>query len=184
MRGVWVAVWLAGAGAAVADPFCAPGVAELATLPGLVAGTWQGVIAQGVVVQAGKPSALPQGSADTAVFSAVPGGISFSDATTADGIVLMPGAAGPVPDFALPGESPMAADELLGPLLAEAGIACAPNDLPRFQGGQPMPGGMAATFQAYLLSQHQMLMVMQVGQAGPVVDQKADGVRVVLSYTR
>ena len=181
MRGLWIAVWVGLAGVAAADPYCKPDATELAALPGLLAGDWQGEIVQGVAVQGGRPSLLPSGGAPSPATLAVAGqAISFADATTPAPVLL--DATTAVVDFALPGESPLAPDELLWPLLAEQG--CAVADLPQFQGAAPMSAGMAVRFRAYLLAVDQMLMVMQVGQFGPVAKPSGTGVRVVLRYGR
>ncbi|MES2434660.1 MAG: hypothetical protein V4586_12635 [Pseudomonadota bacterium] len=181
MRGLWIAVWLGCAGLAAADPYCKPTAAELAALPGLLAGDWQGQIMQGVAVQGGKPSLLPEGGQPTpAILAAAGGAISFSDATTPTPVLLDASTA--ATDFALPGESPLAPDELLGPLLAENG--CAVGDLPQFAGSAAMAQGMAVRFRAYVVAQDQLLMVMQVDQFGPVAKPSGTGVRVVVRYGR
>ncbi|WP_156317420.1 hypothetical protein [Cypionkella psychrotolerans] len=181
MRGLWIAVWLGLAGVAVADPFCKPSAAELVALPGLLVGDWQGEIVQGVAVQGGKPSLLPEGGQPTPATLAVAGAaISFADATTPQPVLLSATAA--TEDFALPGESPLGAEELLGPLMLEGG--CAVGDLPQFEGAAAMAAGMAVRFSAFVLGKSQLLMVMQVGQVGPVAKPSGAGVRVVLRYSR
>ena len=188
MRGLWIAVWLSLsglglAGAAVADPYCKPDAAELAALPGLLAGDWQGAVVQGVAVQGGKPGILPTGGPATpAVLTAAGAGaaISFADATTPAPVVL-DAAAGAV-DFALPGESPLGGDELLGPLLVENRGAV--GDLAQFAGALALAQGMVARFHAYVVAQDQLLMVMQVGRVGPVAQPDGTAVRVVVRYQR
>ena len=181
MRGLWVAVWLGLAGVAAADPYCKPDAAELTALPGVLAGNWQGTVMQGVAVQAGKPSLLPtEGQATPAVLTATGAAISFADATTPAPVVLT-AATGAV-DFALPGESPLGGDELLGPLLAEN--RCAVGDLAQFAGALALAQGMVARFHAYVVAQDQLLMVMQVGRVGPVAQPDGTAVRVVVRYQR
>lgn len=186
MRGLWSAIWLGlaamgCAGKAVADPYCKPDAAELAALPALLAGDWQGEIVQGVAVQGGRPSVLPTDGKPTPAVLAVAGqAISFSDATTPAPVLLE--AAMAEVDFALPGESPLEPAELLGPLLPEAG--CALGDLPQFRGAVSMAQGMAVQFRAYVISGSEVLMVMQVGQIGPVAQPSGTAVRVVLRYGR
>ena len=181
MRGLWIAVWAGLAGMAAADPYCKPSATELAALPGLLAGDWQGEIVQGVAVQGGRPSLLPSGGVPLPATLTVAGqSIRFADAAT-PAPVLLTAASGAV-DFALPGESQLGVEELLGPLLQEAG--CAAGDLPQFEGAAAMAAGMAVRFRAYLLAADQMLMVMQVGQFGPMAKPSGTGVRVVLRYGR
>ncbi len=181
MRGLWIAIWLGLAGMAVADPFCKPDAAELVALPGMLAGDWQGEILQGVAVQGGKPRVLPTDAKPTPATLAVAGqAISFSDATTPAPVLL--DVTTSAVDFALPGESPLDAAELLGPILPES--ACALSDLPQFHGAVSMAQGMAVQFRAYMVARDQVLMVMQVGQVGPVAKPSGTAVRVVLRYSR
>lgn len=181
MRGLWIGIWLGLAGVAVADPYCKPDAAELAALPGLLAGEWQGEIVQGVAVQGGRPRVLPtDGKPSPAVLAAAGQAISFSDATTPAPVLL--NVTTSAMDFALPGESPLDAAELLGPLLPESG--CALVDLPQFHGAVSMAQGMAVQFRAYVVARDQLLMVMQVGQVGPVAKASGTAVRVVLRYGR
>ena len=181
MRGLWFGTWLGFAGTALADPYCKPDAAELTALPELLAGEWQGEIVQGVAVQDGKPSVLPtDGKSTPAVLAVVGRAISFSDATTTAPVLL--DIATKAVDFALPGESPLDAEELLGPLLPETG--CALVDLPQFRGAVSMAQGMAVQFRAYVVARDQLLIVMQVAQVGPVARPTGSAVRVVLRYGR
>lgn len=169
------------AGTAVAEPFCKPDAAELAALPAAVAGDWQGALLQGVAVQDGKPRLLPEGGAPTpAKVTAAGAGLRYSDATAPEGIDLAASSA--VENYALPGESPLLAEELLTPVMAAGG--CSLADLPQFLGATPLAGGVSARFHAYVISGSEMLMVMQVGQVGPLAKPGNLAVRAVLRYTR
>jgi len=89
-----------------------------------------------------------------------------------------------MPHFELPGESVLGPEELLGDELRAANVACLAQDLPQFIGQAAMANGLTATFHSYVLSADLMLMVMQVGQLGPLVKTDGDAARVVLRYAR
>jgi hypothetical protein len=132
-------------------------------------------------VQEGKPRLLPEGAAPTpARLAAVAGGLRYSDATAPDGIDLAAGAV--AENFALPGESPLLAEELLRPQIAAE--ACDLKDIPQFQGAMPMANAVTARFHAYVVSGDDMLMVMQVGQLGPLAKPSDTAVRAVLRFRR
>lgn len=181
MRRLWVAFVLM-AGAASADPFCKPNAAELATVPGLLAGEWQGALLQGVVVQGGLPSLLPtDGAAVThATLGVGAAGLIYSDSTVPAGIELPENAA--IDDFALPGETALMADELLGPMIGETN--CALSEMAQFQGATLPKDGVMWRFHAFVLSDAEWLMVMHLDEGGPLVKPNAMAARAVLRYTR
>ncbi|OYU38989.1 MAG: hypothetical protein CFE33_11100 [Pseudorhodobacter sp. PARRP1] len=185
MRGLWIAVWLGFGGMAAADPYCKPNAAELAALPGMLAGDWQGQIMQGVAVQAGVPHVLPASAApQQASFLLSTEGLVFSDRMLAQAIVMGQATSKIMPHFELPGESVLGPEELLGDALRSANVDCLAQDLPQFVGQAAMPNGLTATFHSYALSADLMLLVMQVGQLGPVAKADGDGARVLMRYTR
>lgn len=180
MRAVWALLWLLVAGAAAADPYCRPDATEMASLPARLAGDWQGVLVQGVAVVAGQPRAMPSNPADLpAKVSAIAGGIMLADAQKPAAWDLM--AATGDADFALPGETPLRAEEMLAPLVTEAGADCPALDLPQFLGALPEAQGMAGSIHLYALSDRTMLMVFLFNEAG---EPRKNGVRAVLRYRR
>lgn len=167
--------------AAFAEGYCRLDVAAEAALPVQLAGTWQGAVAQAIAVQAGKPSVLPvDGAQRPAQFAASAEGLVFSDATTPSPITLLP-VTGSDWDFALPGESPLAAAELLDPLLQAAAVACPVGSLPQYRGTVAMDAARKVTFHAFVLNAQHLLLVMQVGSSGAP---RAEGVRAVLNFSR
>ena len=121
------------AGAAVADPYCRPDAAEMAALPAALAGDWQSTLLQSMMVVDGQPSGMaPSDTIMPVTIAGEAGGISLLDAAMgqAFGLKAVLGDA----EFALPGETPLGAAELLGPLLDEAGVTCGAVDLPQFRG--------------------------------------------------
>jgi hypothetical protein len=152
----------------------------MAALPAALAGEWQSALVQAIVVVDGKPKAMPLSDKLTAEQVAVAaGGISIRDATMRQAFVLE--AISGNAEFALPGESPLGAEEFLGPVLTEAGVRCAAVDLPQFQGAAPAGLGMATTFRIFAVSDRQMLMVMLVAEAA---EPGLNGMRAVLRYSR
>ena len=167
--------------AAFAEGYCRLDVAAEAALPVQLAGTWQGAVAQAIAVQAGKPSVLPvDGAQRPAQFAASAEGLVFSGATTPSPITLLP-VTGSDWDFALPGESPLAAAELLDPLLQAAAVACPVGRLPQYRGTVAMDAARKVTFHAFVLNAQHLLLVMQVGSSGAP---RAEGVRAVLNFSR
>ena len=168
-------------GAARADDVCRLDVAAEAALPALLAGTWQGGVAQAIAVQAGKPSALPLDRAQRpAQIAASANGLVFSDATTQSPISMAP-VTGSDWNFALPGESPLSAAELLDPLLKAAAVVCPVGELPQFRGEVAMDAARKVTFHAFVLGTQHVVLVMQVGSTGAP---RAEGVRAVLEFSR
>ena len=178
------AVLMAGAGvghAAGAEGYCRLDMAAAAALPADLTGEWQGAVEQAIAVQAGKPSVLPvDGAQRPAQFAASAEGLVFSDATTPSPITLLP-VTGSDWDFALPGESPLAAAELLDPLLQAAAVACPVGSLPQYRGTVAMDAARKVTFHAFVLNAQHLLLVMQVGSSGAP---RAEGVRAVLNFSR
>lgn len=183
MRGLWIAVWLGLSGAAVADPYCKPDAAELAALPGLLAGDWQRSMVSGTAVVGGVPQQMPQdGSSTPATLLAEGGGLGMPDPSLAESAHFIPDS-GPSVDFALPGESPLMAAELLAPLLAEAGIACDAADLPQFQARLAAGQGLGMRLQLFVLRQDRLVLVTSVAQLGPVA-RPGTAVRVMMRLGR
>ena len=167
--------------AAFAEGYCRLDVAAAAALPADLTGEWQGAVEQAIAVQAGKPSVLPvDGAQRPAQFAASAEGLVFSDATTPSPITLLP-VTGSDWDFALPGESPLAAAELLDPLLQAAAVACPVGSLPQYRGTVAMDAARKVTFHAFVLNAQHLLLVMQVGSSGAP---RAEGVRAVLDFSR
>lgn len=173
--------WSGGSQAEGVDPYCRLDVAAEAALPAQLAGEWQGAVVQAIAVQAGQPSVLPvDGAQRPAQFAASAEGLVFSDATTPSPITLLP-VTGSDWDFALPGESPLAAAELLDPLLQAAAVACPVGSLPQYRGTVAMDAARKVTFHAFVLNAQHLLLVMQVGSSGAP---RAEGVRAVLNFSR
>lgn len=177
-----LAAFLLLAGTAAADPYCKPDAVELAALPGVLAGDWQGALLQGVVVQNGLPSLMPvDGAAVTHASLAVgTAGLIYSDSTVPGGIDLPANATSD--DFALPGESDLSADELLAPMMGDS--HCALADMAQFQGTTLPKDGITWRFHAFVVSDAEWLMVMHMAEAGPVAKPNAMAVRAVLRYAR
>lgn len=183
MRSLWIAVWLGWAGMAAADPFCKPDAAELAALPANLAGDWQRAIVAGAAVVAGVPRQLPSDAGTTAATLVDEGaGIGLPDPSLPESAHFLPDAQPPA-DFALPGESSLAAAELLAPLMAESAIGCPVEDLPKFQAYLPAGQGLSMQLRLFVLSVDQVLLVTYVSQLGPVA-RPGTAVRVVLRYRR
>ena len=108
----------------------------------------------------------------------------FSDRMLAQAIVMGQFQSDAMPHFELPGESVLGPEELLGDELRASNASCLAQDLPQFVGQAAVPNGLTATFHGYSVSADLMLMVMQVGQLGPVAKTDGDAARVVLRYTR
>ena len=156
-------------------------MAAAAALPAQLAGEWQGTAVQAIAVQAGKPSVVPvDGARRPAQFATSADGLLFSDATTPSPIPLLP-VSGADWDFALPGESPLAAAELLDPLLQAAAEDCPVGNLPQYRGTMAMDASRKVTFHAFVLSAQHLLLVMHVGSTGAP---RAEGVRAVLEFSR
>lgn len=166
---------------AYAQGVCALSPGDQAALPEGLSGAWQGAVVQAIAVQAGKPSALPLDRAQRpAQFSASGEGLVFSDATTQSPIDLAP-VTGSDWNFALPGESPLSAAELLDPLLQEAAVDCPVGALPQYRGEVAMDAARKVTFHAFVLGTQRVVLVMQVGSTGAP---RAEGVRAVLDFSR
>jgi hypothetical protein len=148
----------------------------------MLAGEWQGALLQGVVVQGGLPSLMPTDDAVVthAALAVGAAGLIYSDSTVPAGIELPANAA--IDDFALPGESALMADELLGPMMGDS--PCALAEMAQFQGATPPKDGIVWRFHAFVLSDAEWLMVVHMTEAGPVAKPNAMAVRAVLRYVR
>ena len=183
MRVLWIAVWCACAGVAVAEPYCKPDAAELAALPGQMAGDWQRAVVAGAAVLGGVPRQMPADAmAMPAALTAEGAGIGLPDPSLPETAHLLPGADADQ-DYALPGESPLLAQELLEPMLAEAGVACAAVDLPQFQAQIAAGQGLGMRLRLYVLGPDKAVLVTYVAQLGPVA-RPGTAVRVLMRYTR
>lgn len=172
-------MWAGAVQASAEVAFCRLDAGAAAALPATLSGEWQGTVVQAIAVQAGKPSALPtDGAQRPAQFAASAAGLVFSDATTQSPITLSP-VTGADWDFALPGESHLAAAELLEPLLQAAD--CPVGSLPQYRGTVAMDAARKVTFHAFVLNAQHLLLVMQVGSTGAP---RAEGVRAVLDFSR
>lgn len=183
MRGLWVAVWLGCAGLAAADPMCKPDAAERAALPGLLAGDWQRSVVAGAAVIGGVPRQMPADTASTAArLTAEGASIGLPDPSLPETAHLQADLGGDQ-DYALPGESPLLAQELLAPLLAEAGVVCDAADLPQFQAQIAAGQGLGMRLRLFVLGKDQLVLVTYVAQLGPVA-RPGTAVRVVMRYAR
>ena len=142
---------------------------------------WQGQVVQFLTVTDGKPQIGPRDdSRKTASFEAKGETLLFTDATKSSPVALAP-ANGAKWDFALPGEAPLKAEELLGPMLQSANITCPVEFLPQFFGTSRFGNTAMVEFHAYILTPHHMLMVIQLHPADQAT---ANGLRAVIDLTR
>ena len=142
---------------------------------------WQGQVVQFLTVTDGKPQTAPRhDSRKSASIEAKGETLLFTDATTQTPVALEP-ANGAKWDFALPGEAPLKAEELLGPMLQSANITCPVEFLPQFFGTSRFGNTAMVEFHAYILTPHHMLMVIQLHPADQAT---ANGLRAVIDLTR
>ncbi|MBI1170705.1 hypothetical protein GC209_04825 [bacterium] len=160
------------AGPALAADYCALGAEDAKAVPEQISGSWEGSFRGGIVVQNGKPQALPpEAEVQKIVLTAEAGKLALADpGGFFPRIDLDP--AGDVPDYALPGESPLAAAEFFQPETAETGIACDPAGLPQFKGQVALDGDARSTFRILALTPDRLALVIRAegqGQAARVV---------------
>lgn len=155
---------------ALAEDYCGLTNDQRAALPQALAGTWAARLRGAIMVGTdGKPQALPE-DADTreAILAADGAGLALAEDDIFPAVTLAPAVIDDhaEPDFALPGESPLGAAELLAPEAAAARLTCDPKTLPQFVVEVPMEGTDAnATLRLFALSSAQMVMVIG-GQGG------------------
>ena len=167
--------------AALPDDYCLQKGAEHPAYAADLATDWQGNVVQFLTVTAGKPQLGPgDDSRKPASFTAEGENLLFSDATTKAAVTLTP-SNGAKWDFALPGEAPLAAEELLSPMLATANIACPVEFLPQFFGTTQIDASATVEFHAYVLTPHHMMMVIQFHPADQAA---ANGLRAVIDFIR
>jgi hypothetical protein len=148
-----------------------------------MAGDWQRSVVAGAAVLGGVPRQMPADARGTpASLTAEGAGVGLPDPSLPEAAHLLPSAAADQ-DYALPGESPLLAQELLAPLLAEAGVTCAAADLPQFQAQIAAGRGLGMRLRLFVLGKDQLVLVTYVAQLGPVA-RPGTAVRVVMRYAR
>ena len=166
---------------ALAEDYCLRNGAEHPALAVDLATDWQGEVVQFLTVTDGKPQIIPRDNTrKTASFTAKGQTLNFTDATTHSPVALEP-ANGSKWDFALPGEAPLKAEELLGPMLVSASITCPIEFLPQYFGTSRFGTSALVEFHAYVLTRHHILMVIQLH---PTEQATANGLRAVIDFTR
>lgn len=136
-----------------------------------LAGSWQAVFRSGLIeMEDGKVQPLPaQEEPETAIFTSDGRSLTLAEDTLFPAVTLMPYSVVSLqtrPDFALPGESPLMAAELLAPEVEATGLPCDPASLPQFLAKVPMDGGASATLWVFALSKDRMALVVQGAGGG------------------
>lgn len=172
LRSCWLAVLLMSQPVMAAD-FCGVTPEEAIALPKALEGVWTGVLRGGILVNAGIPQALPADDEEIMEISVKADGSGLAMAVTND--FFQPMRLDPVhdaPDFALPGESPLSAGELLADEAAAAKLGCDPATLPQFQTGMALEGGATSTLRVLALDAGRLVLIVAavgVGQAARAV---------------
>jgi hypothetical protein len=134
-------------------------------------GTWQAVLRGGMVVlEDGKVQPLPaQDDPEEAVFTSDGRSLTLAEDTFFPAVTLVPFTVVSVqtkPDFALPGESPLPAAELLAPEATASGLTCDPETLPQFLAKVPMDDGASATLWVFALTPEALVLVVKGAGGG------------------
>lgn len=168
MRKLLPAVLLTGllSGEAMAGDYCGLTGAPRLGVASDLAGTWQAVFRSGLVALAdGKVQPLPADDApQKAVFTSDGRSLTLAEDTLFPAVTLVPYTVVSLqtrPDFALPGESPLPASELLAPEVTALGLTCDPASLPQFLVKMPMDEGASATLWLFALTPDDLAMVVK-----------------------
>lgn len=161
----------AGVTAAHAADYCGVTMDQRNSAPAGLAGAWAGKVRSGMMVGPdGKPQAMTADEEDglEIMIKADGTGLSMEEAYDFFPAVALTAFTVEVmsePDFALPGESPLGAAELLAPEVLTAGLSCNAKDLPQFVADVPMDDAASATFRLFALTPDQLVLVIK-GEGG------------------
>ena len=165
---------------AMAAGQCGLSLAETRALAPELAGTWESKALQAIVVTDGKPVMLTvDGPSPAGVFSLGGDDLVIENALGDAPMTLDP-VLGGVQDFALPGESPLSAAELLAGLAAPA--PCAPDQMPQFEGQSSAPGMGAVAMHLFVVSPTEMINVISIKGGTDAVNPTA--FRAVVRFSR
>lgn len=150
----------------MAADYCGVTMDQRNAAPAGLAGSWLGTARSAMMVGAdGKPlvAALDEADPLEITLKADGPGLSIEEANDFfPPMALKAFTVEPLsePDFALPGESPLGAAELLASEVKAAGLACNAKDLPQFVAEMPMDDASSATIRLFALTSDLMVLVI------------------------
>jgi hypothetical protein len=158
MKLAFLAVFLTANMAQAAD-YCGLTADQVKAIPAALVGTWDGTFRDAIVLQNGKPQAMPSDTAAQSMKLQLDGAkLTLAADKMFPAIAFDP--VSDVQDYAVQGESALDAAEFLAPEVTQAGLKCDPASLPQLQGASP-PGNIVSTFRIIGLTQDKAVLVIR-----------------------
>lgn len=164
---------------AMAD--CGLTVADTRAMAAGLVGEWTSKPLQIIMVTKGVPSVLPtEGASPPAVFS-LGGDDLVMENVMGDLPMTLTPVLGGTQDYALPGESPLLAGELLAGAIPP-NMGCAAEQLPQFHGQSNSPTAGEIGMQIFVVDQNHLINIMSIN--GPGAATEATQFRAIIEFRR